>query len=78
MEMSHLALVADNTPPPPPARPKYLYRQAIRDGICQKCGTSQGVRTVGSRRCGDLHWIRLALCPACTELAREQGYPVMS
>lgn len=73
---SHLALVADNTAPPAP--PLLRYRQAIRDGICQKCGTSQGVRTIGSRRPGEVRWIRLALCPECTGLAREQGYPVMS
>lgn len=75
--MSHLALVADNARPAGSSRPG--YRQALAAGTCQKClAVRPGVRTVGVRRRSEVHWTRLALCPACIELGREQGYPVMS
>lgn len=77
--MRNLALVAGNPDSSRPPAPRLLYRDAIAAGICQKCRTSPpGVRTIGSRRREDLHWSLLALCPGCIELAREQGYPVMS
>jgi hypothetical protein len=75
-----LVLVAGNTAPPSvPASYRPGHRQSLAAGTCQKClMASPGVRTVGVRRRGELHFKKLALCPGCVALAREQGYPVIS
>ncbi len=69
-----LALAVDNTRPSAPLRG---YRQSMTEGRCQRCRAS-GVRTVGVRRASELCFKRLALCPACIELARAQGFAVLS
>jgi hypothetical protein len=69
-----LALVADNSRPPAPLPG---YRQSLSAGTCQRCG-GPGVRTVGARRREELHFKKLALCPECVALAREQGFAVIS
>ena len=75
-----LVLAVDNTAPPSvPASHRPGYRDSLAAGRCQKCCTARPfVRTIGVRRRGEVHWVRLALCPACTEIAREQNYPVIS
>lgn len=79
MRMS-LVLVADNTAPPTrPASYRPGYRQSLAAGTCQKCLLAvPGVRTAGVRRRSEVRFKRLALCPACIQIAREQGYPVVS
>jgi hypothetical protein len=75
MATRSLALAVDNTRPSPP-RPG--YRQALRDGICQKC-RKPGVRTVGMREPGQVTFKKLALCPACVAVAQSEGYyPVLA
>ena len=69
-----LALAVDNTRPPAPLPG---YRQSLAAGTCQRC-TGPGVRTVGARRREELSFKKLALCPDCVALAREQGFAVVS
>lgn len=71
--MSHLTLAADNRPPAPLPG----YRQSLAAGRCQRCD-GPGVRTVGARRREELSFKKLALCPGCVALAREQGFAVIS
>lgn len=79
MTTRSLALVMDNSRPSAAPTPRPGYRECLARGECQKCRAAKpGVRTVGARRPDEAHWIRLALCCACIELAREQGYPVVS
>ena len=73
-----LTLAVDNAGPPR-GLVNYGYRASLAASRCQKCCTARpGVRTIGARRPGEVHWNRLALCPACTEIARSEGYPVIS
>jgi hypothetical protein len=73
-----LVLAIDNAGPPR-GLVNYGYRASLAAGRCQKCCTARpGVRTVGVRHRDKPHWKRLALCPTCTEIARSEGYPVIS